>query len=496
MGDVVTRAGVLAGLEPHGCWRHFELLTRLARPSQHEEPVIEHVRAWAASHGFGLRQDAARNIVVRVPATAGRESAKVLVLQGHLDMVCEREPESPNDPAEGRIELVRAGSWVTADGTTLGADNGIGIAAMMALAEDDAAQHGPLELLMTVVEEVGVAGEGANGLDPSLVSGSILLNLDSEEDGRLTVGSASSTDTSIRVEKPREACRPGAVTLSVVLSGGLGGHSGTDIARGRANAIKVLVRALRETLAAVPFRLVALDGGRSWNAIPREAVAVCSLAAERESVFRAAVEAATDAIRDAHSRTDPDVAVTVARVDDAVDAWTDAGTADLLDLVTVLPSGPLATSPDFEGLVETSTSLGEAATEAAGLRLHHMSRSSNPAAIPDVLAALHAAASLAGGSFEVQQSDPAWSPNLDSPVLLVTSRVYERLFGEPPIVTAVHAWLETAVIGERVPGLDMVSFGPQIEAPHSPDERVSIPTVERFWQLLVAVVDELAPAET
>ena len=208
------------------------------------------------------------------------------------------------------------------------------------------------------------------------------------------------------------------------------------------------------------------------------------------------MSAATDAIRDAHSRTDPDVAVTVARVDDAVDAWTDAGTADLLDLVTVLPSGPLATSPDFEGLVETSTSLGEAATEAAGLRLHHMSRSSNPAAIPDVLAALHAAASLAGGSFEVQQSDPAWSPNLDSPVLLVTSRVYERLFGEPPIVTAVHAWLETAVIGERVPGLDMVSFGPQIEAPHSPDERVSIPTVERFWQLLVAVVDELAPAET
>ena len=493
MSDDVTRTEVLAELEPKGCWRHFEALTRLARPSRHEDEAIEHVRAWAADRGFELRRDAARNLVVRVPATPGRESAPVVVLQGHLDMVCEREPDSPNDPAEGRIELVRDGDWLTAAGTTLGADNGIGIAAMMALAEDDAAPHGPLELLMTVVEEVGIAGEGANGLDPSLVTGSVLLNLDSEEDGRLTVGSASSTDTSIRVERPRAACPPGAITLSVAVSGGLGGHSGTDIHRGRANAIKALVRALRETVAVVPFRLVALDGGKSWNAIPRDALAICSLAAERETGFRAAVGAAAVAIRDAYSHTDPGVTVTVARADDAVDAWTDAGTADVLDLLAVLPSGPLAPSPDFGGLVETSTSLGEAATEGTALRLHHMSRSSNPAAVPDVLAALDAAARLAGGSFEIQQSDPGWRPDLDSPALDATRRVYERLFGAPPIVKAVHAWLETAVIGERVPGLDMVSFGPQIEAPHSPDERVSIPTVERFWRLLVGVVDELAP---
>ena len=234
--------------------------------------MIEHVRAWAAGEGFELRQDAARNLVVRVPATAGRESAPVVVLQGHLDMVCERLPDSPNDPAEGRIALVRDGDWLTADGTTLGADNGIGIAAMMALAEDTSLPHGPLELLMTVNEEIGGPGEGASGLDPSLVSGATLLNLDSEEDGKLTVGSASSTDTSIRVEKPREACEPGAVTLSVSVSGGLGGHSGTDIARGRANAIKVLGRALREALAVAPFRLVSLEGGQSWNAIPRDAV--------------------------------------------------------------------------------------------------------------------------------------------------------------------------------------------------------------------------------
>ena len=288
--------------------------------------MIEHVRAWAAGNGFELRQDAARNLVVRVPATAGRESAPVVVLQGHLDMVCERLPDSPNDPAEGRIALVRDGDWLTADGTTLGADNGIGIAAMMALAEDESLPHGPLELLMTVNEEIGGPGEGASGLDPSLVSGAMLLNLDSEEDGKLTVGSASSTDTSIRVEKPREPCEPGAVTLSVSVSGGLGGHSGTDIARGRANAIKVLGRALREALAVAPFRLVSLEGGKSWNAIPRDATAICSLPPEREAAFRAAVETAAATISDAYARTDPGVTVTVTGAADAADAWTDDGT--------------------------------------------------------------------------------------------------------------------------------------------------------------------------
>jgi dipeptidase D len=490
----VTDSAALEGLEPSACWRHFEALTRIARPSRHEERVIEHVRAWAAGEGFELRQDAARNLVVRVPATAGRESAPVLVLQGHLDMVCESLPDSPNDPAEGRIVLVRDGDWLTADGTTLGADNGIGVAAMMALAEDASLPHGPLELLMTLNEEIGGPGEGASGLDPSLVSGAVLLNLDSEEDGRLTVGSASSTDTSIRVEEPREACEPGAVTLSLSVSGGLGGHSGTEIARGRANAIKALGRALREALAVAPFRLVSLQGGKSWNAIPRDATAICSIPPAREAAFRAAVEAAAAAISDAYAETDPGVTLTVSAAADAADAWTEGGTLSVLDLVAVVPSGPLAMSPGFQGLVETSTSLGQVVTDGRKLTLHHLSRSSNGSALPDVIAALDSAARLAGGVLTVEQADPGWRPNLDSAALATIGRVYERLFGEAPGVTAVHAWLETAVIGTKVPGLDMISFGPQIEAPHSPDERVSIPTVERFWRLLVAVVDDVSAA--
>ncbi len=488
---MATETSVLTGLEPRLFWAHFEALTKIARPSRHEEPVIEHVREWADRLGFPLEQDAGRNLVIRVPATSGRENAPTLMLQGHLDIVCERDPSSPNDPTEGRIELVRDGEWLTADGTTLGADDGVAIAAMMALVEDESLPHGPLELLMTVAEEVGL--EGANALDGSKLTGTTLINLDSEEDGTLTVGCAGSTDTWIKVDAPRAASSPDAVTLSVAAGEGLGGHSGVQIALGHANAIKVLGRVLREVYASAPFRLVSLDGGKSRNAIPRDAVAVCSVPRDQESAFRAAVESATAVVRDAYAKTDPGATVAIETAGDAADAWTEEATATLLDVVALVPTGPLAMSPDFDKLVETSTSLGEAATEGERLTLHSLTRSSNDSAMPEVIAALEAAARLAGGTLEVKHNYNGWRPNLDSEVLAVARTVYERLFGEPPVVTAIHAGLETAVIGSKVSGrLDMLAIGPQIEGPHSPDERVSIPTVERFWKLLVGVVDELS----
>ncbi len=277
----------LIGLEPAAFWRHFEAITAIPRPSHGEGPIVEHVLGWAQEQGYDARTDEARNVVIAVPATTGRETAPALVLQGHLDMVCERRPDSPNDPAEGRIVLRRDGDWLTAEGTTLGADNGVAIAAMLALVEDESLPHGPLELLMTVAEEVGLAG--ANALDGSLLSGRLLVNLDSGRDGHLTVGCAGSTDTWIHLTAPRARVDPETVALAVTSSGGLGGHSGIDIALGRSNAIKVLGQALRETLAEVPFRLVSLDGGRSRNAIPRDAEALCSVPAAGEAAFRAAV---------------------------------------------------------------------------------------------------------------------------------------------------------------------------------------------------------------
>ena len=487
-----TKESVLTGLEPRSFWAHFETLTTIARPSRLEEPAIEHVREWAGRHGFELQQDAGRNLVVRVPATPGREDAPTVVLQGHLDIVCERDPSSPNDPAEGRIALVRDGDWLTADGTTLGADDGVAIAAMMALVEDESLPHGPLELLMTVAEEVGL--EGANALDPALVTGSILINLDSEEDGRLTVGCAGSTDTWIRIEAPREPAADGCGdAFRHASAAGRAATPGRESRwAGRTRSRCSGARCAR-LCRPCPFRLVSLSGGKSRNAIPRDAIAVCSVASDGEQAFRDAVAAAGETIRDAFAKTDAGVSVEVAAAEGSADPWTEAGTAAMLDAVAVVPTGPLALSPDFDDLVETSTSLGEATTEGDQLTLHSLTRSSNNSALPDVIATLDAAARLAGGALEVKSNYGGWRPDLDSRALASAKVVYERLFGAPPIVTAVHAGLETAVIGTKVPGdLDMLSFGPQIEFPHSPDERVSIPTVERFWQLLVAVVDELS----
>src|SRR5436190_23030543 len=417
---------VLAGVEPRAFWEHFEKLTTIARPSRREEPVIDFVRAWGEERGYPVRQDAARNLVFDVPATAGRESAPTVVLQGHLDMVCERQPDSSNDPAEGRIELVVDGDWLTANGTTLGADDGVAIAAMMTLVEDESLPHGPLQLLMTVAEEVGL--EGANGLDGSLINGTVLVNLDSEEDGRLTVGCAGSTDSWVRIAQPREPVGNDEATLAVTVSGGLGGHSGSNIHLGRSNAIKVLGRALREAYATVPFRLVSLDGGKSRNAIPRDAHAVVAVAGARKDELAAALEKAAATIRDAFAKTDAGITVSVAAADGAEDAWTESGTAALLDAVALVPTGPLAMSPDFDDLVETSTSLGEAVTEGDTLTLHSLSRPSNDSALPELIGGLDAAGRLAGGELEVKHNYGGWRPNLDSPALAAAKRAYERLF--------------------------------------------------------------------
>ena len=279
-------------------------------------------------------------------------------------MVCERDPSSPNDPAEGRIVLVRDGEWLTADGTTLGADDGVAIAAMMALVEDESLAP---RAARAPHDRRGGGGPGrGERARPGLVRGSILVNLDSEEDGKLTVGCAGSTDTWIRIEAPRGPADEGAVTLSATVSGGQGGHSGMGIALGRSNAVKVLGRALREASETVPFRLVSFAGGKSRNAIPRDAVAVCSVAAVDEDRFRNALAAAADTIRDVFSTTDPGVSIGVDAGEATADPWSPEATARLLDAVALVPTGPLAMSPDFDDLVETSTSLGEALTEAIG----------------------------------------------------------------------------------------------------------------------------------
>jgi dipeptidase D len=487
---------VFASLHPQAFWRHFAALTTIPRPSYHEEQVTAFVKEWAAARNFAAQTDDAGNLVVRVPATSARDLAPTVILQGHLDMVCERQPGCLYDAAEGRIRAMREGEWITADGTTLGADNGVGIAAMMAVADDESVPHGPLELLMTVSEEVGLAG--AQALDGSLITGTILLNLDSGKDGRLTIGCAGGTDSFLHLDLPRVAVPPVSGALRVAVSGGLGGHSGNNIAQGRSNAVKVLGRVLRETFSTVPFQVTSFDGGKSRNAIPRDAAAICIIPSGQERAFCDAVGAAAAVIREAYAATDPGLTIAVEATDRPRDAGTIEVTRRLLDVIAVVPSGPLSMVADFAGLVEMSSSLGVATTENDRVTLQNLTRTSNEALLPDVLATLDASARLAGGALEVKRGYPGWRPDLNSPILSIAEKVYERTFGEKPIVTATHGGLEPAVVGGKVKSpVDMLSFGPQIEFAHSPDERVSIPSVERFWAFLGGLLDAVsAPGAT
>ena len=470
------------GLEPAPFWRHFAALTQIPRASHEEAAAAAHVEAWAAEHGFETRRDAAGNLVAGVPATPGREHAPAVILQGHLDIVCERDPDSPNDPRAGRIEVVRDDGWLRAEGTTLGADNGVAIAAMMAVAEDPAAPHGPLELLMTVAEEVGMGG--AAELDPALITGSVLLNLDSEEDASLTVGCAGGADTLVTFGAPRSAA-PGT-PLRVTVSGGLGGHSGGDIALGRSNALKVLARALR----GVPgLRIASFDGGAARNAIPRDASAVVVLGDAHD---QARIEASGEQARDAYRTTDPGLRVAVAPADAVADAWSEEDSARFLDLVGALPSGPLGMSADFPGVVETSTSLGRAETDGAAVGLLSLSRSANDAIMPEVLAQIGGAARLAGADYAVGTVYPGWRPDLTSPVLATARAVHERLFGAQPEVTLTHGGLEAAMIAAKRPGIDPISFGPEIQGPHAPGERLHVASAGRFMRLLGGLLDELS----
>ena len=482
----MTSADVLEGLEPPGVWKHFSELTRIARPPKQEKEAREHVLGWAADHAFETETDHEGNVVVRVPASAERESAPIVVLQAHLDMVCERDPDSPYDPREGRIHVVLDDGWVVAEGTTLGADNGIGAAAAMAVAEDPEIAHGPLELLFTVSEEQGL--DGAKALDPALVAGRLLLNLDGTSDRALTIGCAGSTHVFTRLRLPVEPPPEGHAALEVVLSGARGGHSGGDIARGRVNAIKALGR----VLGRAPLRLVRLDGGVSRNALPRDAHAAIALAPEVESAFREAAERELAALREQYAGTDDGLTLSIERVDAEVDAADEETSARALALLAAIPSGVVAMSPTLPGTVETSTSLNVADTTGGVLTLASMTRSANAPALEDVVATIEAAARLAGAEVELLRSYPPWRPDLDSRLLAIARETFERLFGEAPRLEVVHGGLECAVIGDKLPGVEMISLGPEIVSPHAPGERLSISATQRFYRVLGALLDDLS----
>jgi dipeptidase D len=481
-------SAALETLEPRLVWERFLELTRIARPPKHEGDVRTHVLAWATEHDFDAVVDDAGNAVVRVPPSVGREDAPIIVLQSHLDMVCERDPDSPFDAREGRINVVLEDGWVAADGTTLGADNGIGVAAAMAVAADPSVSHGPLELLFTVSEEQGL--DGAKALDPSVLTGRLLVNLDGGEEG-ITIGCAGSIHSFTRLALDLEQTPLPYVGLEVRLSGARGGHSGGDIAAGRVNANKALARVLAQMALAAPLRLSHLEGGVSRNALPRAAGALVAIPEDEEPAARAAADAELAQLRDQFASSDGglELALEPACAERSASAET---TRSVLDLLAATPSGVIAMNPQVSGVVETSSSLTVVDTTDGVVTLGQMTRSSNGEALEDVVASIRATARLAGAEVELVRSYPPWRPELDSGLLDLARGTWQRTFGVEPQLVIVHGGLECAVIGDKLPGVEMISVGPEIENPHAPGERLRVESTAAFYRLLGALLDDLS----
>lgn len=480
----------LRQLEPKLVWQHFDEILKIPRPSKHEEKIRAHVKAWAQSRGFSVREDAAGNLVVKVPASSGHEGAPTLVLQSHLDMVAEKNSDVVFDFFQDAIQPRIVDDYVYATGTTLGADNGIGVAAAMAVAEDPEAVHGPLELLFTVDEETGLTG--AAQLEPGLIEGRTLLNLDTEEDGAFYIGCAGGADAHSVFTLMLESVPSGHVALAVRVRGLRGGHSGVDIHENRGNALKFLARLLAAARQVAPeLRLAMLAGGSKHNAIPREADALFTVPAGAVEQVREAVAKAAATLKEEYEQIDPGQQVVVEEVTVGQVLAVDQGNR-LLDALLACPHGVLAMSRAVPGLVETSNNLAVVTTDGNLVKVITSSRSSVMPSLRATLQQVEAVFRLAGAAVEVHDGYPGWKPNPDSPVLKRAIVVYEREFGEKPEIKAIHAGLECGLIGEKFPGIDMLSLGPQIESPHSPDERVKISTVAKFYRLLKALLKELA----
>ncbi len=477
-------------LEPTVLWRHFDRILTIPRGSKKEERARTDVIDVASGHGLEHRVDRTGNLVVRVPGTAGLEEAPVTVLQGHLDMVQEKNSDVDHDFDSDPIKPRREGEYLYATGTTLGADNGIGLAAMLALMEPGGPPHGPLDLLFTVDEETGLTG--ASRLDASMLRGRRLINMDSEEEGVLTVGCAGGADSTLTLPLESAAADGGGEALAAKLHGLKGGHSGVDIHLQRGNAVQLLARALHAVSLERPLRLAAFTGGSAHNAIPREAFAKVVVPAGSRAAIAAELEKQAAAIADEYRPAEPDLKLSLSEEEPVAESWSEATTRTVLRLLTGLPHGVQAMSYDIPGLVETSTNLATVGNGDGKLEICMSSRSSVASALQALRQKIRATATLAGAEVAEGGGYPGWKPNLDSELLAVVERVHERVVGAEPRVEAVHAGLECGIIGEMVPGMDMISFGPQIEFPHSPDERVQVASVGRFWNLLTAVLEELA----
>jgi|GluameStandDraft_1065615.scaffolds.fasta_scaffold00540_20 dipeptidase D len=477
-------------LKPTAVWTIFDEITKVPRPSKKEEKIRKYILDFAKANGIDAKTDEVGNVVLSKPATPGKEDAPTVIMQGHMDMVCEsnkKDFDFDNSP----ITTIIDGEWVHADNTTLGADNGIGVAASLAVMADKSLVHGPLEALFTVDEETGMTG--ANNLGENMMNGSILLNLDSEDDGQFFIGCAGGIDTTITFDYKREMAPADYHWFDIELANLSGGHSGGDIHEGRANSNKLLARFLFGLSQKHDIVLSEISGGNLRNAIPRAAHAVVGVhTSKKEEVVVAFNEFVAD-VKNEYSHTDPAMDITIATADKPEYAIDSDTTLRLIRSLYACPHGVISMSHDLEGLVETSTNLASVKMQPDNTILVTTSqRSSVESRKYDIANQIEALFLMAGAKVTHGDGYPGWAPNMNSAIMKIAADTYKELYGEEPLITAIHAGLECGLFLTKYPHLDMVSFGPTLRGVHSPSEKMHIPAVERFWDQLVTILRKVS----
>lgn len=478
------------GLKPEAVWGYFEEICRIPRPSKQEEKIAEYLLAFAETHHLESRRDEAGNVLIRKPAAAGCEGAPVVVLQAHMDMVCEKNSDIVHDFTRDPVQPYIEGEWVKAKGTTLGADDGIGMAAQLALLASDDIRHGRLECLFTVDEETGLTG--AFALQPGFFEGKLLLNLDSEDEGEIFIGCAGGIDTVIEMPVERTVPLEGVFAVKITVSGLQGGHSGDDIHKGRGNAIKILNRFLWELNERYKIDIAAYEGGNLRNAIAREASAVISFCEKYKEQVRVAFNLYQAEMEEVWKITEPHLKMALESVEVPVNVLAPLFTTRLLDALYACPHGVFAMSSRMPGMVETSTNLASVRFKDEHTVLITTSQRSDISSEKmNVVQMVAAAFKLAQAKVTHGEGYPGWTPNPDSELLKVAVESYQSLFGREPVVRSIHAGLECGLFLEKYPDMDMISFGPTLRGVHSPDEKVNIATVERWWRHLVDILERL-----
>ncbi|MDD5571830.1 MAG: aminoacyl-histidine dipeptidase, partial [Bacteroidales bacterium] len=482
-------AKVLNNLKPQPLWDIFEDICSVPHPSKHEKKLAEFVIDFAKKNGIEATNDQVGNVILRKPATPGKENLKGVIMQSHLDMVPQKNSDVSHDfekdPIKPRIE----GEWIKATGTTLGADNGIGMAASLAVMAAKDIEHGPLECLITVDEETGMTG--AFELKPGLLKGDILLNLDSEDHGELFIGCAGGINTAAKLPFKKEPADKSMASFNLVVKGLKGGHSGLDINLGRGNANKIINRILFEGANKYGLRVAEINGGTLRNAIPREAFATVAVPANQKDAFVKFTKEFEKTLKIELATTDKEVVVLLENTN-LPDAVMDLQSQQkYLNAVYACPNGVFGMSADMPGLVETSNNLAIVKSENNNVCFETLQRSSIESQKEDVAAAVKSVFTLAGAEVVQSGSYPGWKPNVNSPILSTMKSVYNKLYGDNPKINAVHAGLECGLLGSVYPNLDMISFGPTIRSPHSPDERVNIESVGKFFDYLVETLKNI-----